>query len=431
MTITREDLNPCTVKLSVVCAPEQVKEGFDKAYKQIAKQVKVPGFRPGHAPRAMIEQLVPKEEVLNEAADQIVRRVYRKAVEQEGLEPDPGQRPNVDLTKLDADESTCEFTVLVPLPPVVEIGDYKGLPVEEMPITVTDEEVDFQIEELRKRRGTREAVTDRGVQEGDVAVVNLKPDGEEGDGRNFMVIAGKTFAELDAALLGMNVDDIKSVELTFPDSFHEKDWAGKSLTCRVMVNSVNTIQLPELDDEFARDLKTENVQDLRERMKAMIERAKQQMSMEMMSEQAFEALLGRSKIEVSDNSWENLAARRLYDIDQDQRRQGKTLEQFAQANGLTLEGFAEAQRAEAKKHIQRALLIREIFSKENMTLTNQELNVELFTMAEEYQVPAEQMLKTLQENKAVDELHFRAISRKVSTFLVDNAAKTAAAGAGA
>src|SRR4051794_22218049 len=101
MTVTREDLNPCTVKLTIVCEPAEVKEGFDKALKQIAKTIRLPGFRPGHAPKAMVEPLIGKQDLYNEAADQIVRKAGSKAIEQEQLKPDPSQRSMVDLAKLE------------------------------------------------------------------------------------------------------------------------------------------------------------------------------------------------------------------------------------------------------------------------------------------------------------------------------------------
>src|SRR5687768_15652370 len=126
MQVTREDLNPCTVKLTVVCEPQEVDEGFGKALKQIAKQIRLPGFRPGHAPKAMVEQYVQKGELADAAADHIVRRAFKDALAEQKLEPDPGTRPNVELTKIDEEEKACEFTVKVPLPPVVELGEYKG-----------------------------------------------------------------------------------------------------------------------------------------------------------------------------------------------------------------------------------------------------------------------------------------------------------------
>jgi len=427
MQVTREDLNPCTILLSIVCDASQVKEGFDKAFRQIAKTIKLPGFRPGHAPRAMVESLVPKEELFDNAAEIIVRNSFKAALEEQKIEPDQTTRPTVELKLLDDKTEAAEYTVKVPLPPKITLGDYKGLPIERPNIAVTDEEVEKQIEEFRKRKQTREAVTDRGVQEGDVAVVNVKIEGETGDGRNFMTIAGQTFPQLDAALMGMKVEDMKNLDVTFPETFQEKDWAGNSYAIQMTLNSLSGVKLPELDDSFAQSLKTENVEDLKIRVRDGIKRAKEQMLKEMVTEQLLERLHERSEVFVSDNMWEALAERRMRETADEQKKENKTLEMYAAENGMTMEQLHEAWNEKAKLHVERALMIREVFVAEKMELSTTELNDELYVMAQEYEIEAAEMWEMLKKNEAVDELHFRAISRKVANLLDECAESTTAA----
>lgn len=425
MEVTREELNPCTIKLTVKADEQQVIDAFDKALRQIAKKVRLPGFRPGHAPKAMVENLISREELYDNAADKLIQSSYKQLIQQESLEPDMTVRPVVELTTFDQDTSKAEFTIKVPLPPKVEIGEYRGLPLEKPPIEVKDEEVEQQIEEFRKRRQTRETVTDRGVQEGDIAVLSIKPDGDE-TSRNFMTIAGQTFPALDGAIHGMNVEEMKSLELTFPENFQDKDWANETKKVTVTLTSLTAVRLPELDDSFAQSLQTESVEDLQKRVREGIGRAKQQMLRDFVNEQLLKALQEKSKVEVSDNMWESLADRRLSETAQEQREQGKTLEQYAQENGMTLETLRDNWRENAKMHVERALLIREIFFKEQMQLSNEELNSELFEMADELQTTPQELLTLLKKNQALDELQFRAISRKVGSFLEQNAKVTIA-----
>jgi len=421
MQVTKEELNPCTLKLSIVCDPEQVNDGFKRAFKQIAKNIKLPGFRPGHAPQAMLENLVQKDELYEAAAENIVRITFRKALEQEAIEPDASVRPVVELAKIDRDTSTLEYSAKVPLPPQVTVGDYKGLALQRPVIDVSEEEIDRQLDEFRRKRGTREAVTDRGVETGDAVVINLKVDGEEGEGRNFMTIAGQMFPALDEAILGMKVEEMKHLELEFPAEFQEADWAGKTLAAQVSVNSLSAVKLPELDETFAQSLQSESVEDLRSRIKNAIIGAKHQMVKELVTDQLLERLHEKSTVYVSDNMWEALASQRMQETYDEQRKEGKTLEQYAAENGMTVEQLDEAWRSKAKTHIERALLIREVFTQEQMQLTNEELNAELYAMAREYDVEAEQMFNMLRENNAMDELHFRAISHKVTALLEENA----------
>jgi len=418
MTVTREDINACTVKLAITCEPEQVKEGFNKAFKQISKKVRLPGFRPGHAPRTVLEKYVSKEEVAEQAMDGIVRQALKDAIQKENLQLDPTTVPMVDVTKFEQENDVFEFTAKVPLPSKVELGEIKGLPVEKPSVEVTEEEIQYQLDEIRKKRSTREAITDRGVQEGDVAVVNIKLDeGGTAEGRNFMLVSGQTFAQLDEALAGMKLEEMKALELTFPDNFQEKDWAGKTMKTRVTINSVSAVKLPEIDDAFAQSLKTDNVEDLQKRLRNGIALAKEQMIGEMVAEQLFDKLIERSKVEVSDNMWENLANRRLQEMAQEQGQQGKTLEQYAQEIGMSIEDFVKAQQDSAKSSVIKALVIKEVFIQEKLTLTNGDLNEALMIMANEYGVQPEEMLNMIQRSQAADELRFRAMAKKVSDYL--------------
>ena len=347
MQVTREDLNPCTVLLNIVCDADEVK--------QIAKKIKLPGFRPGHAPKAMLEGLISKEELYENATENIVRVGYRKALEETALEIDQTTRPTVELKLLDQETSAAEFSLKVPLPPQITLGDYKGLPVQKPAIEVTEEEVD------------------------------------------------------------------KQLEVTFPENFQEKDWAGQTHKIQVAVNSLSGVKLPDLDDSFAQSLKTESVEDLRERVRAGLGRAKAEMLRELVTEQLMERLQERSQVFVSDNMWESLAERRLRETAEEQRKEGKSLESYAAEKGMTMEQLHDAWKKNAKLQVERALMIKEVFVKEEMQLANAELNAELFEMAHEYNVEVDEMLKMLQRNEAVDELHFRAISRKVTDFLQSQA----------
>lgn len=419
MQVTRQDLNPCTVQLEVVCSQDQVKQGFEKAFKQITKNIRVPGFRPGHAPRNLLEPLVPKQDLFERAADHIIRTSFKAALDQEKLEP--YSQPSVDLKELNDEEGKCEYTAKVPLKPIVELAEYKGLEAEQPPVSVNDEEVEAQINDLRAKRSTREAVTHRGVEEGDVAVVNVRVEGEGGDGRNFMTIAGQTFPQLDQALMGMQSEELKSLELSFPENFQEKDWAGKTLKCQVTLRSLSAVKLPELDDTFAQSLSTEFLDQLQNRVRELIGQAKMNMAHEYVVEQLLEELLKKSTVHVPDTMWESVASRRLQELQAEQQEKKKTMEEYAKEQGMTLEELVEAWKNEARLHVQRAVIVREIFAAEQMKLSNQELNRELAAMSSEFEMEPPEMLNVLKKNQALDELHFRAIFRKVTDFLKENA----------
>ncbi len=425
-TVQREDLNPCTIQLTITCTPEQVSEGFNRALREYAKVMKIPGFRPGQAPKSMVEKMIAKQDLYNQAADEIIRKTLGQAMAD--LNITPHDAPAVSVTKLEQETNVCEFTAKVPLAPIVEIGDYKSLTAERPPIQVTDEEVDAQIEELRKHSGKREAITDRGAEEGDVAVVNIKQDGEAGDGRSFMSIVGRTFPQLDEALSGMRAEEMKHLDLTFPANFQEKEWAGKSFSAKVTLKSVNSVRTPDLTDDFAQALKGElksgSLEELKKKVRERMEAAKAQMATEFINEKLQAQLLAKSTVHVPDTMWEAVANQRLREIDFESRQKGKTLEDYAKENGTTLEQMVKDWQEEAKIQVQRAVIAREIFVREKLQLTNEDLNQMVMEMAYEYQMQPQDLVAVMEKNKNFQELEIRAVFKKVVELLNQNATIT-------
>lgn len=420
MRVEREELNPCTVVLKVTCSPEQVQAGVKKAIKQLSKRFKVPGFRPGTAPIGVLEQMLSPQDIDSFAQEETINAAYKAAIQQEGLQViDQAQIQSVDF---DRSQDKCEFTVKVPLAPQVVLGSYKGIKAEKYKVEVSEEEIGRQVDELRSRSGKKKAV-DRGIKEGDNALVNIKVEGAEGDGRNFMVVAGQTFPDLDTALHGMKTDDIKSVELTFPDGFAEADLAGQTKKCTVTVRSVSALEMPELDDEFAKSLQVENVDELKDRIRENIKFAKERMAQEMLNERILQALLANSTVHVADTQWETVAEKRLAEIREELKQQGATLEQYAQQNGMTEEEFVEAQRTEAKVQVQRAVVLQEIFNREGLKITDKDTNEQFLRIAYENQVPEADLKKFAKEYgpQIRDEIVYRTIYAKVMAMLNEGA----------
>lgn len=419
MQVTREDLNPCTVKLDIVCNEDQVRKAFDRAYKEASKHIRIPGFRPGSAPKHLVKENAAPQYIKDFAAESIVNSVIKTALDEQKLEAH-GQS-KVEIKTLEEEPAQCEFSAKVPLKPVVELGEYKGLKVTKPDTDVTDKDVDEYIKEIQDRMSKKEDVTGRGVADGDVATINIKLDGEEGEGRNFMIVAGKTFKALDDALSGMVVEEMKSVDLKFPKSFEEKDWAGKEHHCKITVRSVSAVHAPALDDAFAKELNAKGVDDLKEKVKQFLTGSREAAASEFLNERLLDMIRSGGKVAVPDNMWESVAERKLYDVAQEAARSGIKFEDYAKSNGMTVEEFVKAQQEEARIYVERAVVVREIFAKEEMKLTNTELNAELFDMAREYQIAPQELLTILRKNNAVEDLHYRAIYRKVTKFLIDNA----------
>lgn len=421
MQISRDDLNPCTVVLEVVCSAKQVETAFKRVLKEYGKRVRIPGFRAGQAPSAMIEKAVPLGDLEGAAMEEAIRASLRKALTDESL--NAVAQPAVDLKKFTREPPECEYTAKVPLAPQVELGEYEGLQAEKYRIEVTEADIERQIDELRSRSGQRKEVADRGLQAGDNALVNIKIEGDEGDGRNFVVVAGQTFEGLDTALMGMQLDDIKSVDLTFPEAFEEQDLAGQTEKCTVTLRSLSAIELPALDDDFAKSLSLEDVSELRARVETRIREVRQQLSEEMVHERIIEQLHAASTVHVADNLWEAVAERRLSNIKEQLKEKGTDLGAYVQQNGMTEEQFVKAQRQEAKTHVERAAIIDSVFKQEGLAITNEDTNAQFLKIAYENNVLPEKMTEFAKEfgPQIQDEIVNRTMYAKVLGLLTEKA----------
>jgi trigger factor len=418
MQIESKEINPCTVELTIKCSPEQVRSGYDKAFRRASKRVKVPGFRPGSAPKAVLKNYVDMGDVNRLAAENIVRDAYESAIQEQGLKP--VGRPSISLEKLDEDSESCEFTAKVPLEAKVELGQYVGLEADQPDAAVTDEEVASQIQSLRERKATRKSIEHRGAQIGDFAVVGIVPEGEE-TGRNFMTVVGQTFPQLDQTLTGMAPEDAKAVDLTFPEEFQEKDWAGKPLKVQVTLRSLSAPELPELSEDFAKSYNAESVEELEAKIRTEMARAKSNWVQDYVNEQLLDALMKSSTIHVADTLWEDIAERRVNEIVEEAAKAGKTIDDVATEANMTPDQIKERFRNEAQVQVKRAVAIREIFVKEDMKLSQEDIGAQVAEIARENDMTLQAALQAMKKAGSLGELEFRAMFQKVMAFLTEKA----------
>lgn len=419
MQIESRELNPCTIELKVKCSPEQVKTGYDKAYRRAAKHVKVPGFRPGAAPMAVLKNYVNQEAVKEIAEEFIVKDAFAAAIKEQGLTPQG--RPVLEWAKVDEKAGEAEFQIKVPLEPKVELASYEGLEAQVPDDQVTEEQVEQQLETLRERRATRKKVEHRGAENGDFAVVNIQPDESEGEGRNFMTMIGQTFPQLDQLLLGMKAEESKRETVTFPENFQEKDWAGKPMSVQVTLRSLSAAELPELDEDFAKDLNAESLAELRERIRQNLAQATERAIQNYIDDQLLRSLLEQSTIHVPDTLWEGVAARREEELARDAQQEGRTLEEAIAESNMTMEELRMRLRKEAEDSVKRAVAIREIFDREGLKVTNEERAVQIQELARENRMTPEAVVDALKRSGNLGEIEFRAMHDKVLALLREKA----------
>ena len=257
MQVTKEPLEPCQVALTIEVEPDKVVRAVDKAYREYAKYVTVPGFRKGKAPMSFVRQRVPEADVRQRTAEILVEPAYNEALTQEDVQP--YAPPKLELLQLDLTEKPFIFKAVVPLAPSVELGAYTGLEVERSKFLLSDEDVDAQIERMRERAADYPQV-DRPVQTGDLvigdvaALIEGRPDDAAPRPTMIEVGAEGNIPGFDGHLLGLSEGESATFTLTYPEDYPEEDLAGEEAEFTVSVKEVRAKEVPPLDDDLAKKI---------------------------------------------------------------------------------------------------------------------------------------------------------------------------------
>ncbi|MEI6512769.1 MAG: trigger factor [bacterium] len=419
MQVTTEELNPCTILMTVTVEAERVKDAFNRAIKDLSKSVRIPGFRPGSAPRKVAERYLDPVRIQQRAVDIAISKAYQEAIKETGIEP-YGQ-PSVDLEKVD-EESPLVFKVKVPLTPKIELGEYKGVPAQKQKVEVTEEEINENIDTMLRQQAKFTKIEDRAAETGDSAMILVEP--QEGDDvrpRRFFIEIGKTFGALDQALAGMNPDDEKILSLNFPSDFQEESWAGNLLNVNVKLLTLQSIELPPLDEEFAKQLGTESVEDFRDKITQAIQSSKEAQAQDEVDELVFNEVINRSEVFIPDNMWEDKAEDRIAQLEEDLEKQKVPIEEYATKNNMTVEELKNHIQEDMKNQMIRLVIIQEIAKKEDMRVNPEEMAEQIIFMARRANVTPDQMRQHIEKNQSADEVFIRALFKKVVGFLAENA----------
>ena len=417
MKSTVENLSPTRVRLAVEVPFDDLKPSLDKAYKAIAQQVRVPGFRPGKVPNRVIDQRVGRGAVLQEAVNEALPRLYGEAAREHELQP-LGQ-PEIDITNLD-DGTSLSFTAEVDIRPEITLPQLDGIAVSVDNAEVTDADVDGQLAELRDRFGTLKAV-DRAAAEGDYVSLDLSTtvDGEEIDGGSatglsYVVGSGDLVDGLDAALGGKSAGESASFTTTLQQGEHSGDQADVTATVR----SVKVKELPELDDEFAQlasefDTVDELRADLRERLQRvrLLEQGTQA------RDRLLEHLIGTVEFPLPESAVKDEVDAREHDIVHSLGHDDSLFDEFLQSQGKSREDFRAELSEAAEKAVRAQFILDAVAAQRDVQIGDGELTEYLVRQAQRYQMAPQEfanqvmqsgnlpmMVADIRRNKALSEI---------------------------
>ncbi|QMT18676.1 trigger factor [Planococcus maritimus] len=410
--------------LTVEVPAEEVNGALDKAFKKVVKEINVPGFRKGKMPRQMFEKRFGVESLYQDALDFILPDAYANAVEEAGI--NPVDRPEIDIEKLEKNEPLV-FTAKVIVKPEVELGEYKGLEVSKEDTNVTDEEIEAQLKESQERMAELTVKEDGQVENGDTAVIDFEGfvDGEAfegGAGNDYSLEIGSNsfIPGFEEQLVGARTGEQKDVEVTFPEEYHAEELAGKSATFKVTVNEVKAKELPELNDEFAKELdeEVEGLDALRTKMKENLKAEKENASETQMRDQLVQKAAENATVEIPQAMINSEIDRMMQDFEQRLSQQGMNKELYFQFSGQDEDALREQMTADAETRVRVSLTLEAIAKAENMEVTSEDIDKELEKMAGQFNMDAEQ-IKTALGGTEMLENDIRM--QNTVEFLVENA----------
>ena len=382
---TMEKIEKNKVKLTFSVDAARFEEGMQYSYNKNKSNIAVQGFRKGKAPRKLIEAQYGKAVFYDDAINFVMPEAYETAVKENNL--DVVSRPEIDVTAID--ENGVSFTAEVYTKPEVKLGDYKGLKYTKMDEEPTDEEIDAELKKEQEKNARIVTVTDRPVQNGDIATIDFKGfmDGEAfegGEGKDFdLEIGSHSFIDtFEDQLVGKNVGDDVEVNVTFPENYGQASLAGKPAKFEVEIKDIKVKELPELNDEFVQDTtEFENLNEYKNEIAGKLIVAKKQQAKNKMEEDLVTALVEGCEMDVPQVMIDNDIDMKIEDFSRNIQSQGLSLDVYLQYMGQTVESMREAYRPMSEKQVKARLALEAVANAENFAVEEADLDAEIEKIA--------------------------------------------------
>lgn len=428
MSLQVEKLEKNMAKLTIEVEAAELEKAIDTAYRKNKNKINIPGFRKGKAPRKMIEQLYGKNVFYEDAANELIPDAYDKALEE--CTEEIVSSPKIDVVQIEQGKPFI-FTAMVALKPEVVLGNYKGVKVEKEDTTVSEEEVDAEINRERESNARTVAVEDRPVKDGDITVIDYEGfvdgvpfEGGKDQNHSLTIGSGTFIPGFEEGLIGAKLNEETDVHVTFPEEYHAEELAGKAAVFKCTVKEIKEKELPELDDEFAGEVSefdtlAEYKQDVRRRL----EEKKETEAKNAKEEAVVDAIIEDAKMEIPDAMLETQQRQMIDEFAQRMQAQGLTLEQYMQFTGLTPDGLMEQIKPQALKRIQSRLVMEAVVKAEKIEFSDEEFEEEVKAMAEAYHLEADKVKELLGENGA-KQVGMDICIKKAVQLVVESAKET-------
>ena len=416
--------NANEVKLEITVEASKFDEAIKKVYFKSAKYFNIPGFRKGKAPMQIVEKYYGKEIFYEDAFNEVAEGALEEAIKENKL--DVVSRPDIDITQIEKGKDLI-FTAVMQTKPEAELGKYKGIEIKKIEYNVTDEDINHELGHMQEHNSRLITIEDRPVEKGDIATIDFEGfvdgkafEGGKAEGHELEIGSNTFIPGFEDQVIGMKIDEEKDINVKFPEEYFSKELAGKDATFKVKVHEIKKKELPELDDEFAKDVSEfDTLKELKADIKAKQEEQNKEKAKYETQDAVIKALCEDIKVDIPSGMIEMEVENMLKDIEQRLSYQGLKLEQYLQMMGKTSEDMKKEYEPQAIDAIKSRLALEAVVKAEKIEATDKEIEEKMKEMAKNY---GKENDEEFMKNENVRNYIKQGIeSEKAIDFLVENA----------
>lgn len=402
MAVKTEQVEKNLSKLTFEVAYDEFDKAMNRAYKKNANRFSVPGYRKGKAPRAIIEKMYSASVFYDDALNDILPEAYEAALKESGL--DSVARPEIDVEDIKKGEPIV-FTALVTTKPEVKLGDYKGIEVDKIDYTVSDEDVDKDIQAAREKNARMITVDDRAVENGDIAVIDFEGfvddvpfDGGKGEGYDLEIGSGTFIPGFEEQLVGKNIDEDVEVKVTFPEDYHAETLKGKDAIFKVKIHEIKKRELPDVDDDFASEVSEfDTLDEYKADVRKKLEEAAENKAKSEIENAVIDKVVENAEFELPEKMVESQIDSLMRDFAQRIAYQGMNLDMYLKYTGQTEEGMRAQFKDQAEKQLSGSLVLEAIQKQEGIEVEDDEVEMHLVDMAKKYNMELDKLKEALSD----------------------------------
>ena len=425
MSLQVEKLEKNMAKLTIEVSAEDLDKAMEKAYQKQKSRISLPGFRKGKAPRKMIESMYGKGIFMEDAVNSLVPQEYTKALGECDLEI--VSQPEINVTQMEPGKALI-FTADVAVKPEVTLGDYKGVEVPKSEITVTDEEVDAEVKKEQDKNARTVAVEDRAAANGDITTIDFEGfvdgvafDGGKGTDYALTLGSGTFIPGFEDQLVGANTGDHVEVKVTFPEEYQAKELAGKEAVFQCDVKKIETKEVPELDDEFAKDVSEfDTLAEYKEDVKKKLTEKKEKEARTAKENAAVDKAIENAQMDIPELMTKTECRQMMDDFSRRMQQQGLSMEQYFQFTGQSMDKMMDDMKPQALKRIQTRLVLEKVAEAENIQPSEEEITEEIQKMADAYKMEADKIREAIGES-GLEQMKKDMAVQKAVTVIADAA----------